>query len=71
MNHHALKWGTFMSDNHAKAYATILEAAEYLNVSADTVRRLIYSKRLEAYKVGRVIRIPWAALTAALEPVVA
>ncbi len=56
---------------HTSAYATIPEAAEHLNVSTDTIRRMIYSKRLEAYKVGRVIRIPWAALEAALIPAVA
>lgn len=52
-------------------YFSVKDAASILNVDTITVRRMIYSKRLEAYKVGRVIRIPWAALIAALEPAVA
>lgn len=43
-------------------YVSIPEAAHIANVHADTVRRAIYTRELEAYKVGRVIRIPRAAL---------
>lgn len=67
-----------MGDTHidsaitkTRAYISIKNAANYLNVSQDTVRRMIRRKELEAYKVGRVIRIPIAALEAALVPAVA
>lgn len=53
------------------AYLSIKDAANYLDVSQDTIRRMIYRKELEAYKVGRVIRIPVASLEAALVPAAA
>ncbi|WP_220456787.1 helix-turn-helix domain-containing protein [Changpingibacter yushuensis] len=60
-----------MHANIEQGYLSIPETAQYLGVSKDTVRRMIYRKELEAYKVGRVIRIPVAALQAALPPAVA
>lgn len=59
-----------MGDTRVSAYASIQEAALYLNVSEDTIRRLIRAKKLPAIKVGRVIRISWADLKSALEPAV-
>lgn len=41
---------------------TIEEAARYLKMSKDTVRRLIRQKKLKAYKVGGQYRIRKADL---------
>lgn len=41
---------------------SVQEAAEFWNVHPDTIRRAINSGDLQAFKVGRVIRIPAAAL---------
>ena len=59
------------SNTDTPAYLSIKDAANYLDVSQDTIRRMIYRKELEAYKVGRVIRIPVASLEAALVPAAA
>lgn len=53
------------------AYTSIKNAANYLYVSEDTIRRMIRRRELEAYRVGRVYRIPWTAIEAALVPAVA
>lgn len=60
-----------MGDTHFNAYTSIKNAASYLDVSQDTIRRMIRRKQLEAYRVGRVYRIPWPAIEAALVPAVA
>lgn len=41
-----------MGDTRVSAYASIQEAAPYLNVSEDTIRRLIRAKKLPAIKVA-------------------
>ena len=43
------------------------EVAKLLRVSRKTVEKLIYAKKLHAVKVGRVWRIPRAAVEAFLE----
>lgn len=52
----------------AKNFLTIEQAAEYLNVSQWTIRRMIKSGELTAYARGRVIRIRPADLEAVLKP---
>lgn len=39
--------------------ATVNEAAAYLNVSATTIWRGIYSGRIKSVRFGRCVRIPW------------
>ncbi len=46
---------------------TVEEVAKLLRVSRKTVEKLIYAKKLHAVKVGRVWRIPRAAVEAFLE----
>lgn len=46
---------------------TVAEVAKLLRVSRKTVEKLIYAKKLHAVKVGRVWRIPRAAVEAFLE----
>ncbi len=41
---------------------TVSEAAEYLGLSARWVRRAIFEGRIEYVKLGRLVRIPRAAL---------
>lgn len=45
------------------------EAAERLACSISTIRRLVAEKKLQAYRVGRGIRIAEADLERALKPV--
>jgi len=45
-----------------KAAYTVAEAAEYLGVHSDTIRRLIKRKHLKVSKVLRHIRISGASL---------
>ncbi|GAA5337528.1 helix-turn-helix domain-containing protein [Thermus antranikianii] len=45
---------------------TVEEVAKLLRVSRKTVEKLIYAKKLHAVKVGRVWRIPRAAVEAFL-----
>jgi excisionase family DNA binding protein len=46
----------------ANALCTVAEAAGFLRVSTRTVRRLIWSGRLESVRIGRSVRVPTAAL---------
>lgn len=46
---------------------TIKEAAEYLNVSVSTVRRLLNTGQLTATRIGRVWRIEQQALNALVQ----
>ena len=46
---------------------TVAEVAKLHRVSRKTVEKLIYAKKLHAVKVGRVWRIPRAAVEAFLE----
>lgn len=48
---------------------SIAAAAEYLDVSKDTVRRLISQGDLKAYRIGRSIRIHPRDVMKALKPV--
>lgn len=48
---------------------TIDDAAERLNCSADSVRRMISRGHLKAYRAGRLIRIKPRDLERALRPV--
>lgn len=41
---------------------TVVETAARLNVSAKTVRRLIWAGRLRAVRIGRSVRVAWEAL---------
>lgn len=49
----------------ADKFYTIKTAAELLDVHPDTIRRAIYTGRLDYVRVGRVIRIPADSLQAA------
>ncbi len=44
------------------AFYTVEQAAEILNISAQTLRRWIRAGRIETYKFGRGHRIPVEAL---------
>lgn len=57
-----------MSQDSRSEYLSVKDAAQILAVNHFTIRRLINSGRLEAFKVGTVIRIPRAALADILEP---
>jgi len=49
-----------MSENHALDKPILLEiaqAADYLNVSARMVRRMVEEKRVAYIKIGKLIRI--------------
>lgn len=45
------------------AYTSVKGAATILDCHTDSVRRLIYSKKLPYIRIGRAIRIPISALT--------
>lgn len=56
------------------AYLTVAQAAEALQLSPDTVRRLIAAGDLKAFRIGprgrrRPIRVDGASLAALLDPV--
>lgn len=46
---------------------TVQEAADRLNASTKTVRRLIASKKLPAHRVGRLLRVAGDDLVAMLD----
>lgn len=52
----------------APRYVTLEEAAEYLRLSRDTVRRMIRRQELSARKVGRSIRVEVSSLEAVGKP---
>lgn len=43
--------------NEGSKLFNVSEVAEYLNISVDTVRRLIKNEELNAYKIGHQIRV--------------
>lgn len=45
-------------------FYTIQEVAEILNLSEQTIRKLIHEGRLKAIRLGRTYRIPYESLTA-------
>jgi excisionase family DNA binding protein len=54
----------------ARAYVGIPEAATYLDIDHKTVRRLISSGKLPAYRLGnRVIKVKIADLDSVLTPI--
>lgn len=52
-----------------RRWTTIDAAADHLNLSRDTIRRMIRSGELEARKFGRSVRITVASLETAGRPV--
>lgn len=53
----------------ARRYAKIGEAAEYLGVTARTVRQMIADGRLTGYRSGaRIVRVDLDELDAAMQP---
>lgn len=63
-----LKGGNMKKSALAPRYVTLEEAAEYLRLSRDTVRRMIRRQELSARKVGRSIRVEVASLEAVGKP---
>ena len=53
----------------AKQHLTLQQAADLLGVSAKTVRRFIARGDLQAYRVGRQIRITLADVESLLQPI--
>ena len=51
-----------MSKDFTKPFYTVQEAAELLQVHANTIYNLIKAKKIEYYKVGAQIRISAAEL---------
>jgi excisionase family DNA binding protein len=39
-----------------KAYMSVAEAAQFLSVSQKAIRRWQYERRIDSYKLGRVVR---------------
>lgn len=60
-------WGSLILRAVQGEVLTVAEVAKLLRVSRKTVEKLIYAKKLHAVKVGRVWRIPRAAVEAFLE----
>lgn len=57
-------------EQFSRAYVGIPEAATYLDVATKTVRRLIASGRLPAYRLGnRVLKVKISDLDGVLSPV--
>jgi excisionase family DNA binding protein len=52
---------TAIEENRAPLY-TVREVADQLGVHPETIRRLIHDGRLDAVRVGRVLRVDGAAL---------
>jgi excisionase family DNA binding protein len=50
------------STSEIKAPATRAQACKFLNISIPTLSRLINSKQLTAFNIGRQIRIDWSEL---------
>jgi excisionase family DNA binding protein len=46
---------------------SVAEAAKEMNVSERFVRRLVFERRLEVVKLGRLVRIPSSALEEFME----
>lgn len=76
----SLEWVTrpVMSIKHqSQRRLTITEAADYLGVRPSTVRQWVWRRRIDTVRIGRLVRIPQAALdkiveegtTPALDPV--
>ncbi len=53
----------------ARRYVSIAEAAEHLGVSTDTIRRLIRSGDLAAFRVRNAIRLRIEDVDAVMRPV--
>ena len=49
-------------DRHSEGLYSVREVAGQLGVHPETIRRLIHDGRLEAIRVGRVLRIDGAAV---------
>lgn len=63
LSSHGFLW--YLTGMHEEVL-TVAEVAKLLRVSRKTVEKLIYAKKLHAVKVGRVWRIPRAAVEAFL-----
>jgi excisionase family DNA binding protein len=50
------------TDRHSEGLYSVREVAGQLGVHPETIRRLIHDGRLDAIRVGRVLRIDGAAL---------
>jgi excisionase family DNA binding protein len=58
-----------MATGETNAYYSVKQIAEELGVNHKLIRKLVFSGKLEGYKVGGAIRISKAALNAYLENV--
>ena len=45
---------------------SVREVADQLGVHPETIRRLIHDGRIDAVRVGRALRVPWASLDGVL-----
>ncbi|WP_322860105.1 excisionase family DNA-binding protein [Mycobacterium europaeum] len=60
-----------MSDapTHRRRYVTLAEAAEYLGVTARTIRQMIADGRLTGYRASyRLVRVDLNEIDAAMKP---
>lgn len=53
--------------NDTPIFITLQTAAERLNISAVTMRRILISEHIPAYKIGKQIRIPASDFEAYVE----
>jgi excisionase family DNA binding protein len=51
-----------LAEDHGDSLYTVREVAQQLGVHPETIRRLIHDGRLEAVRVGRVLRVGGSSL---------
>lgn len=57
-------------DHPGRRLASVTHAMSYMDCSRNTIYRLIAERRIEAYKVGRLLRVDLDSIDAALKPVI-
>jgi excisionase family DNA binding protein len=55
-------WYVSLAEDHGEPLYTVRQVADQLGVHPETIRRLIHDGRLDAVRVGRVLRVDGTAL---------
>lgn len=56
-------------DQPGRRLASVTHAMSYMDCSRNTIYRLIADRQIQAFKVGRVLRVDLDSIDAALKPV--
>jgi excisionase family DNA binding protein len=55
-------WCMSLAEDHGETLYTVRHVADQLGVHPETIRRLIHDGRLDAVRVGRVLRVAGSSL---------